>query len=195
MRRKALAIAIPCGCLILLGLLVIKNLGVFPLMFEAGITRRDIDNPYVNSRFDNWYEVNWHEAGTFMLPSEWKIQPNSNEPRTCILSSSSGDTIAYAAVYGTEYDAYQSVKEFAGANMGKNFEHLEIHNVAKNIAIADAAFYAIGLTDDQGNITSAYELVLNGDRELIIIFCDPPADEQYDQLFLISQAIAYSYYY
>ena len=182
-------------CLLLIGVpLLGVLLGIYPIVFEERITRRDIDNKYVNLDFEGWYEFNLSSDLHFKLPEEWIIAPD--EKGESYIITNGKHTIAYITTYGTISSRFSSNKDFLSSCIGEQFATYERKYTGQPLAVASSAFYEVEATTGCGNRIKSFELSLsNGSGDISIIYDNSMEWIEKQELFEISQAIAFSFYY
>lgn len=77
--------------------------------FEYLSIKIKINNPYVDSDYENWQAIVLDEGVSFMIPEEWSV---CDDDGIYTFLDSSGEPWAYGTYFRTEEAKYTSYKEF-----------------------------------------------------------------------------------
>ena len=179
--------------LVILGLLYVLFYFViapfFVIAFEGNMIKNDLDNPYIDSDFDGWNEVNISDTFDFKIPGNWTIDYSATDN---IQIRDNGDhLIAYGTMisgesdiqYPTESEAFQQITGLAYSDFEYVYipDFLYIHGsnmgILKSKAEESSEYYFLRLSEN--------------DNGMLFIISEEYT-EQMDALIPIFQAVAYS---
>lgn len=167
--------------------------GLSGIIFEEQITERDINNPYVNDDFYGWKEIGWQNVEDIYIPEEWSM--SVAEQGIFAFHDENGNIIAYMSESGNASTEFANHNEYLSFCTGQNIIEVDYIPAEPGIAIANACFSKAEMTTSGGEQKIAYVLYLHHNVDLEIFFPNEIKEANYDKLFAICQAIAFSCYY
>lgn len=183
---------VTCTLLILGLLYVLFYCAVVPILavvFEGNMIKNDLNNPYIDSDFDGWNDINISDTFDFKIPGKWTIDYSATD--NIQLRDENSRLIAYGTMisqesnmqYPTESAAFQQITGLA-------YSDFEYVHIPEFLYICGSN---MGILKSKAEESSDYYFVrLEENDNGIFFIISEECIAQVDALIPVFQAVAYS---
>lgn len=191
-RNGRIVFAIIC---VIIAIMLVCSLGEYLILYlafglEDNITKWQIDNPYVDSRYKGWKTVILDEENSIKIPTEWQITDTDG---VYSIRNNRGELWGVGTSFGTDDDAYTNCFAFAAEYVSIEETNISIQPLEGFDAMNASGMYTItGRTAEYSEKYYCIELHKLEVDYFFVLFSDlSQSSEDYD----FAEAIVYSFAY
>ena len=184
--------------LILSVMMILGRVGYPLVMFllEDEIVKTELNNAYINENYMGWQTISVDKIGTFKMPGDWQLY---QEIDGYCVKNEKKEIIAYATVTGDSSSKYSGIKSFVESIIGEKIDEIDYQynngfanrngsgffSLVARKETTQQLFHCIRLENN------SLKPFMEGTIDFVFVIKDDA--EPYEELFLIAEAVVYSY--
>lgn len=165
---------------------------IFMLANEGDMLKEQLSNPYIDSKYKEWKEVEIENWGSCLLPNEWYV---SSYDGIISVTNKNGEMVAEGTILDSKNSFFASREAFLTELSGFDITKISFEYAEKYVSIKSSYLGIISGTGDKEisyGFFSLRKIDEDGSSELFIVF-PKYAEENKQAVINVAQAISFSH--